>query len=333
MNLLSGFDGLRTLAPGSILSIGNFDGIHRGHQALLALARKLREQSPGARIAVATFEPHPFTVLRPDKVPRRLTPREFKRELLEQQGVDDLIELAPQPALLNVQAETVWAMLRDEIRPAHLIEGSGFHFGKGRGGNVARLREWSAGTDVRLHVIDEIEATLLNLCVVPASSTIIRWLVAYGRVRDAAICLGRPYALRGEVIKGYQRGRELGVPTANLRCDDQLVPEDGVYAGRCTIDGRTFPAAVSIGTMPTFGECKHQIEAHLIGFSGDLYGRIITVELLDWLREQRKYSNLELLKDQIARDLAETTERADARASREIGQSRRDTGVSPVQLA
>jgi riboflavin kinase / FMN adenylyltransferase len=319
MNILSGLDGLRTLPPGSILSIGNFDGVHRGHQALLEVARAHRRQRPGSRIAVATFEPHPFTVLRPEKVPPRLTPRDLKRELLEQQGVDDLIELAPDPAVLNLTAEEFWAILRDQVRPVCLIEGHEFNFGKGRGGNIHRLRQWCAASEVKLHVVSEVEVALLDLRVVPVSSTVVRWLIAYGRVRDAAICLGRPYALRGPVIKGYQRGRELGVPTANLRCNAQLVPDDGIYAGRCTLDARTFPAAVSIGTMPTFGECDRQIEAHLVGFSGDLYGGILTVELLDWLREQRKFASVDALKVQIARDVEETVERADQDASRAIG--------------
>ena len=319
MNILSSLDGLRQLPAGAVLSIGNFDGIHRGHQALLAMARALRQHTVGARLAVATFEPHPLTVLRPEKVPPRLTPIGVKRELLQEQGVDDLIELAPDPAVLNLTAEQFWAILRDEVRPAHLIEGPEFNFGKGRGGNIHRLREWSAASAVRLHVVGEVEVPLLDLRVTPVSSTVVRWLVAYGRVRDAAVCLGRPYALRGEIFKGYQRGREIGVPTANLQCGDQLIPDDGVYAGRCTVDGRTFPAAVSIGTLPTFGQCNRQIEAHLVGYSGNLYGRILTVELLDWLREQRKYAGIDELKRQIARDVDDTVERGNGDASRAIG--------------
>ncbi|HET6252214.1 MAG TPA: riboflavin biosynthesis protein RibF [Tepidisphaeraceae bacterium] len=309
MTILPGLDGLRQLAPGSILSIGNFDGVHRGHQSLLALARDMRAKRPGARLALATFEPHPLTVLRPQRVPPRLTPRDFKRELLAQQGVDDLVELAPEPAVLNLTAEDFWRILRDEVRPFAMIEGSEFNFGKGRGGNIHRLREWAAASDVKLHVAEELEVPLLDMRVVPVSSTVVRWLIAYGRVRDAAICLGRPYALRGEVIKGHQRGREIGVPTANLQCDQQLVPDDAVYAGRTTIDGTTYPAAVSIGTMPTFGENQRQVEAHLVGFSGDLYGREITVQLLDWLREQRKYASVELMMQQIAKDVADIVQR------------------------
>jgi riboflavin kinase/FMN adenylyltransferase len=153
-----------------------------------------------------------------------------------------------------------------------------------------------------------VSVPLLDLQMVEVSSSLIRWLTAHGRVRDAAICLGRSYALRGEVIMGHQRGRTIGVPTANLRVADQLVPIDGVYAGRSTIDGNTYAAAVSIGTMPTFGENDRQVEAHLIGFDGDLYGRVIEVELVDWVREQWKFSGLEALKSQLRRDITYAAE-------------------------
>ncbi|MDB5171858.1 MAG: ribF [Phycisphaerales bacterium] len=318
MNLLHGIDGLRKLSPGCVLSIGNFDGVHRGHQSLLRVARELRASTPGSRLAVVTFEPHPLTVLRPEKAPPRLTTPAMKRALLAAEGVDDLVELAPEPAVLDLTAEQFWALLRDEVRPSHLVEGSEFNFGKNRGGNIARLREWATGTGVRLNVVGEVEVPLLDLRIVPIRSTVVRWLVAHGRVRDAAICLGRPFALQGEVIRGHQRGRTIGVPTANLRVDGQLVPDDAVYAGRCTVDGKTFPAAVSIGTLPTFGDSDRQIEAHLIGFAGDLYGRVLTVELVDWLRDQRKYDGIEPLKAQIAMDVADTVRRADDDASRPI---------------
>ena len=319
MNILSGIEGLCRLTPGSILSIGNFDGIHRGHQALLALGRDLRGREPGSRLAVATFEPHPLTVLRPQLAPPRLTSPQIKRRLLAEQGVDDLVELAPEPSVLNMTAELFWETLRDRVRPSHLIEGREFNFGKGRGGNIQRLREWSAGAAVQLHIVEEVQAALLDLSVVSVSSSIVRWLIAYGRVRDAAICIGRPYSLAGEVIEGYQRGREIGFPTANMRCDGQLIPPDGVYAGRCSIAGQTYPAAVSIGTLPTFGEHDRQIESYLIGYSGDLYGQTIEIDLLDWLREQRKYESVELLKEQIARDVVETMTRANSDPARGIG--------------
>lgn len=151
-----------------------------------------------------------------------------------------------------------------------------------------------------------MQVSLLDLRIAPVSSSVIRFLLAFGRVRDASICLGRPYAISGVVGKGFSRGKSLGIPTANLRCGDQLIPADAVYAGRCAVDGKTYPAAVSIGTMPTFGENVRQIEVHLIGFDGDLYGATLAVELTDWLREQRAYDGIEPLKAQIRVDIART---------------------------
>jgi len=310
MRLLQGLPGLRHLPPGAVLSIGNFDGIHLGHQHILSLARRL---AAGAELAVATFEPHPFTVLRPDKVPPRLTPPPVKRELLERAGVNVLVELAPTRDVLDLTAEQFWHILRDEVRPSHMVEGSSFTFGKGRGGTIDTLRTWAAESAVRLHVVDPVTVPLLDLHVVSVSSSLIRWLVHHGRVRDAAICLARPYVLQGHVIHGAHRGRGLGTPTANLHCTEQLIPADGVYAGRCAVvDGATYPAAVSIGTNPTFGEHARQVEAHLIGFQGNLYDRELAVELLDWEREQWKFHSVDELKSQITRDLQWTVRRARA---------------------
>src|SRR5688500_18894581 len=280
MNTHHGLDALRRLPPRSVLSIGNSDGLHLGHRQILRTAAGLRAAgvraaSPSRRLAVATFEPHPLTVLRPDRAPPRLTPPYRKRDLLEQAGVDEYVVLPPTPDVLNLTAEQFWQGLRDEARPAHLVEGESFNFGKGRGGSIDRLREWTAGSTVRLHVVPPVTVALLDLQIVPASSSLIRWLVAHGRVRDAAICLGRPYELVGPVVKGHQRGKTIGMPTANLDCRDQLVPADGVYAARCEVGGQVCPVALSVGTMPTFGPNARQVEAHLIGFEGDLYGQTL----------------------------------------------------------
>ncbi|HLL89018.1 MAG TPA: riboflavin kinase, partial [Tepidisphaeraceae bacterium] len=190
--------------------------------------------------------------------------------------------------------------------------------GKGRGGTVDRLREWSSAAGVGLTVASPAEAVLTDLAVAPVSSSLVRWLLGHGRARDAAICLGRPYGLRGEVVRGFQRGRTIDVPTANLGCGDQLIPLDGVYAGRCEVDGVDYPAALSIGDLPTFAERAHQVEAHLIGFKGDLYGRTIEVRVTDWLREQWKFDGLEPLKAQIARDLSRTRELFGREPAREL---------------
>ena len=318
MTTLEGIDGLRKLPPGAVVSIGNFDGIHLGHESILATMRALRGRSNAPALVVVTFEPHPLTVLRPEAVPPRLTPPALKNALLAERGVDVLVTLPPAPEVLDLSAERFWEILRDDVRPSHLVEGGTFNFGKGRRGSIQLLQQWAAGTGVAVNVIQPVSTALLDFTVVPVSSSLIRWLLFNGRVRDAAICTGRPYALEGPVVKGHQRGRALGMPTANLDCRDQLVPADGVYAGRCTVDGRAYAAAVSIGTMPTFGENQRQVEAYLLDFTGDLYGQVLRVELLDWVREQRKFAGVEALKARMAKDLEIVKGRKSLRAEQPI---------------
>jgi riboflavin kinase/FMN adenylyltransferase len=285
------------------MSIGNFDGLHLGHARILQMMKSLRSANGAeSRLTVVTFEPHPLTVLRPELAPPRLTPYPMKQALLAAAGVEDLVVLAPSQDVLDLTAEQFWTILRDDVQPSHLVEGSSFNFGKGRGGTIQRLRQWTAESNVRLHVIEAVQAVLLDLHVVDVNSSLIRWLIHYGRVRDAAICLGRPYRLGGAVIRGYGRGKQIGVPTANLDCTDQFIPADGVYAGSCMVAGRVYAAAVSIGTMPTFGENQRQVEAHLIGFDGDLYDQVIAVDLIDWLRDQVRFASVDALKAQLQAD-------------------------------
>ena len=318
MTIFEGIDGLRQLPPGAVVSIGNFDGIHLGHESILATMRSLRTRSDAPALAVVTFEPHPLTVLRPEAVPPRLTPPALKNALLAERGVGVIVTLPPAPEVLDLSAERFWEILRDDVRPSHLVEGGTFNFGKGRRGSIQLLQQWAAGTGVAVHVIEPVSVPLLDFTVVPVSSSLIRWLLFNGRVRDAAICLGRPFALEGPVVTGHQRGRALGMPTANLDCGDQLVPADGVYAGRCRVDERDYAAAVSIGTMPTFGDNRRQVEAYLLDYSGDLYGRVLRVELLDWVREQRKFNGVEALKARMAKDLGIVVERKSFRPERPI---------------
>ena len=236
MNVREGLDGLRSLPPGSAVTIGNFDGVHLGHQHIIATCNALRGRSPSGKIAVVTFEPHPLTVLKPELAPPRLTMPPTKQRT---------------PDVLGLHAEAFWSILKDESRVAHLVEGESFTFGKARGGTVQKLREWSQGTGVSLHIVEPVETSMLDLQIAPLSSSLVRFLVDAGRMRDAANCLGRPYFLEGQVVKGHQRGRTIGIPTANLDCADLMIPTDGVYAARCQINGRAQPVALSIGTMPS----------------------------------------------------------------------------------
>ena len=290
MRLLHGLDGMGDLPRGGALTIGNFDGVHLGHRRILDAL------GDGPKIAV-TFEPHPATVLRPDLAPPRLTTIDQKRRLLENAGVAALLELPPTAQVLGLSAEDFWAKLRGATQPRRVVEGEDFRFGSGRGGDVQLLRAHSGGAEIV--VVDAATATLHDCSVVDIGSTLVRWLIAHGRVSDANRCLGRPFQLVGEVIRGYGRGRQLGIPTANLRVD-QLIPADGVYAA--TVDGRR--AALSVGMTPTFDGLRRQVEVHLIGFDGDLYDRTLAVDVLHWVRPQVKFSGVDALLAQLQRDFS-----------------------------
>jgi riboflavin kinase/FMN adenylyltransferase len=315
MRLLHGLDGLKLIPPGTAVTVGNFDGLHLGHQKILSVAS---DSGRAAGVTVVTFEPHPLTILRPNQVPPRLTPEAIKHELLQSLGVKYLVCIPPTTDVLNLTAESFWAMIKGGLRPAHMIEGTTFNFGKNRTGTIDRLREWTAASDVKLHVVDPLHVPLMDLHVPAVSSSLVRWLLVHGRARDAAVCLGRPYALRGVVVRGFQRGRTIGIPTVNLDVGRQLVPGDGVYVGRIAVDGVPYPAAVSIGNLPTFDDGRFQLEAHLIGYSGDLYGRVLDLEILDWVRDQMRYPSIDLLKARLAIDLDWIGRRAGLDASRPI---------------
>lgn len=284
------------------MTVGNFDGVHRGHCKIIDI---LKATNPPA-VVVVTFEPHPMSVLRPHLAPPRLSPPPMKRKLLKSAGVTHLIELPPTPEVLGLSPEEFWARLRDDARPALLAEGHDFRFGKGAKGNVDALREWAKGTGVNVVCVEPAEVALPGLHVTHASSSLARWLLSHGRVFDAAAVLGRPYTLSGEVVKGHQRGRALGFPTANVQVTDQLIPADGVYAATAVSGDTERAAALSIGTNPTFDGPARTVEAYLLDFDGDLYGQTLTLKLDRWLRDQVKYPGVDALVEQLHRDVDAT---------------------------
>ncbi|MEM1011025.1 MAG: riboflavin biosynthesis protein RibF [Planctomycetota bacterium] len=299
MELLHGLDAMNHLPRGAALSVGNFDGIHLGHQKIID---HLADAGTSG-VVVATFEPHPTSVLRPDLAPPRLTSVERKRALLAEAGVTHLVELPADDSVLKLEAKAFCEAVRDRAEPAVWAEGHDFRFGRGAIGNVDRLTEWLAESGVSVEIVEQATVVLPGLQVVSASSSLVRWLVVHGRVCDAAAVLGRKYSVSGEVVRGAQRGRTIGFPTANVQVDDHLVPADGVYAGRCDVDGASHVAAVSIGTNPTFDGPVRTVEAYLVGFEGDLYGRHLSVTLERWLRGQERYSGVDPLVRQLNVDV------------------------------
>jgi len=290
------------------VSIGNFDGVHRGHLALIDAARCAVGRE--GRVIVLSFDPPPVTVLRPGTMIERLTDFRTRAELLRAAGADEVHRLEPTAHFLSFDVDAFLRWLHDEHRPDFVIEGGDFRFGAKRQGSVTDLRTRGAEFGFRAVIVDAVTVSLMNQQVVKASSSKIRWLLKQGRVADAARVLGRPYELQGDVVQGDQRGRDLGVPTANLESRDLLLPADGIYAGRAVRpDGSAFPAAISVGTKPTFGDWPRTCEAHLIGYDGPLddYGWEIRLAFTNWMRDQIRFDGLESLAEQIHRDLQMTT--------------------------
>lgn len=296
-----------TLFPLHCVSIGNFDGVHVGHRALLD--RALQVAGPGGRVTAVTFEPHPLRLLRPEVAPQTIQLPAERRQTLLQAGATDVRVLEVNRALLDMQAGDFVDWLRRDLGFDGIVEGPDFHFGKGRGGDVALLRERGAKDGFRVEVVEPVLVTLADGASAPASSSLLRWLLSHGRVEDAARVLGRPYGFSGTVVRGDQRGRQIGWPTANVEYGDRLLPADGVYAGTATLpDGTRRRAALSVGTKPTFGEAERTVEAFLVDHQMPLdhYGWTLGVTFDRWLREQARFESLEPLLAQMRRDVVRT---------------------------
>ncbi len=287
--------------PRSWLTIGNFDGVHRGHQHLI---RRLvegahREHAPAV---VLTFHPHPDVVLRGTAAPYALSTPAERAALLGALGVDIVITHPFTRALASEPGESFLSRLKRHLQFTRLWVGYDFAMGRGRDTDIHRLHDLQKTYAYQLEVQ---RAVAFEGQVI--SSTRIRSLLAEGKVHRARRALGRPYALRGEVVPGDARGRTIGVPTANLAPPPQkLLPARGVYACRALVEGIPFRAATNIGLRPTFdgAAARPIVEAHLLDFRGDLYGREIEVQFLQRIRGEKRFASVHNLVEQIHRDLA-----------------------------
>lgn len=297
MTVLFGFESPAQYR-GGIVSIGNFDGVHRGHQAMLGSLVKTARDS-GVPAVVLTFDPHPLELLRPDAAPPRLTTMAYRAELLQKFGVDTVIVLPTTKRFLTLSAEDFFhTIVRTELQAKGLVEGPNFYFGRNREGDISVLQQLCAEYALTLDVVSpEIMDGKL------VSSSVIRALIEQGEVTDAGRLMGHKYRLEGDVVAGAQRGRTLGFPTANLAELATLAPANGVYAATTSLDGQQWAAAVNIGPNPTFGESSKKIEVHLLDFSGDLYGRRIEVDFLKRIRDVRKFSSASELMAQLQDDV------------------------------
>ncbi|PHP27587.1 bifunctional riboflavin kinase/FAD synthetase [Limimaricola cinnabarinus] len=307
MRILSDLSDITATDRGAAAAIGNFDGVHLGHRAVIDLARGEADRL-GAPLGVMTFEPHPREYFAPDAPPFRLMNRAARAHRLAKIGVERLFELPFDAALAALSPE---AFARDVIAQGlglrHVVIGADFRFGKGRAGDAAMLEELG-----RAHGFGVTASPLIALDAGEVSSTAIRHALSEGRPRDAAAMLGHWHRLEGEVIHGEKRGRELGYPTANIGVAGLHMPRFGVYAVKVDVlegpHAGTYDGAASIGVRPMFGENQPNCETFLFDFKGDLYGAEISVALVEYLRGEEKFDGLDALIAQMDADCARARE-------------------------
>jgi riboflavin kinase / FMN adenylyltransferase len=298
MHIIRNFDALPADARGGAVAIGNFDGVHRGH---VAIVRRLLERAAAVDgpAVVFTFDPHPVRLLRPEQCPPPLTWTERKAELLAAHGVDWVVAYPTDEALLQLSAAEFFdQIVRNALAARALVEGPNFYFGHNREGTIERLFELTTAAGISLDVVPPV---VIGGEIV--SSSRVRELVRKGDVEQAAKLLSAPYRIRGMVTHGAGRGAKIGFPTANLSAIDTLLPAQGVYAGKALAGNAEYPAAINLGPSPTFGDAMIRVEVHLIGLAEPLYGQPLEVDFLARLRDIRPFDSPAALVEQLNRDI------------------------------
>ncbi len=281
-----------------IAAIGNFDGVHRGHRALLETTRAFAAEA-GARPGVVLFEPHPRRYFRPEDPPFLLTAPAQRDELLRACGVEEIFVLTFDAALAGQSPKDfVRGVLKERLGLAGVVAGADFHFGAFRAGDAAALTSIGAAAGLNVKIAD----LLVRPDTDKFGSSAARSALRAGNVREAAEILGRPWSVRGTVLEGQKLGRTLGFPTANVTLGELIAPRKGVYATRARVGERVYGGASNYGRRPTVGDSAPLLETYLFDFNGDLYGKEIEVAFVDFLREEEKFDSLDLLKAQIAED-------------------------------
>lgn len=294
--------------PGTVITVGTFDGVHRGHWKVLEALRETAD-SVALPAVLVTFHPHPLRVVRPDAAPKLLTTPVEKKEILAESGLDYAVFVPFNHVLKGYPPERfVREILIGRLRMRHLVIGYDHAFGRGRSGDVETLRALGAEAGFGVHVVDALSTGGETV-----SSTKIRRMLQEGRVLDAARGLGRPYSLRGPVVRGEGRGRSLGFPTANIKVPngDKLLPREGVYAVTASLRRGAFRGVLHLGPRPMFPGSPPSVELHLLDFDGDLYGEEVRVEFCAWLREIHRFSTIEELVEAIREDCDQAVRRFD----------------------
>nr|AIA19198.1 riboflavin biosynthesis protein RibF [uncultured bacterium] len=305
MERLDGGSAVPAHLRGGIVALGNFDGFHKGHQAVVGRAVE-RARAKGRPALVATFDPHPVRFFKPDLPPFRLTTLDQRQRLFGEAGADAMLVFHFDAALASVTAEDfVTDRLIGLIGAAGVATGEDFTFGHKRGGNVEVLKRLGAEHGLSVDAVAPVETD-----GEPVSSSRIREALEAGDPETAARLLTRPFAIEGMVEHGDKRGRELGYPTANIALGPYLRPQFGVYAVRGRLaDGRVLDGAANLGIRPQFDPPKELLEPHFFDFEGDLYGQTIEVELISFLREEQRFDSLDALSAQISADCEEARRR------------------------
>jgi len=284
--------------PGSVVTIGNFDGVHLGHKELIKKVKQRAEELTLPSIII-TFDPHPLKVIG-GKCPPVITPTKQKLELLEKEGVDIVVCLKFDKKMAELSGlKFVEIYLINLVKMKEIVIGYDYRFGRNREGNFSLLKELGKQWNFFVWKIDPV---YIDGDIV--SSTRIRTLVQKGKVKEVKPLLGRFYQVFGKVIEGHKRGGKLlGIPTANLNLVDELVPEIGVYAVFAEFQGRFFPSVANIGYNPTFGNKVLSIEVHILNFNKNIYGKELKVHFIERIRSEKKFSTIEELKEQILKDI------------------------------
>jgi riboflavin kinase/FMN adenylyltransferase len=288
-----------------VATIGNFDGVHLGHRALLAEVQTLAQQL-GTHPVVVTFDPHPMKLLNPERYQLPLTTIEQRVSLLKSLGIEHVVCLQTKPELLALSAEYFFETVIQRLHIRGLVEGYDFHFGHQRKGNNELLSRLCAQNQIPFRVVSAVG---LSAESEPISTSRIRSQIQQGQVAEAAKGLGRFFSSEGIVTEGAKRGRLLGFPTANLNQIQTVLPREGVYLVRVTQHQTRFWGAANIGPNPTFNELNQKFEVHLLDYSGDLYGRPIVIEWIDRLRDTQKFSSVSELQHQLHKDIQEIRQR------------------------
>jgi len=283
------------------VSIGNFDGVHRGHARIVERLKQASAEAGGPAV-VFTFDPHPVRLLRPQQAPPPLTWTDRKATLLAQLGVDAMLVYPTDEQFLSLTPTAFFErVVLDGLDARVVVEGPNFFFGRGRAGTVEVLEQLCASAVRRLEIVRPLRQGEDYI-----SSSRVRELVSRGDVATARQLLTEPYRIRGMVTHGAGRGSKIGFPTANIDAIDTLLPGQGVYAGRATLGQAVWPAAINIGPNPTFGDHTLKVEAHLIEYEDSLYGQPLEVDFLARLRDIRSFDSVERLKEQLAADVQKT---------------------------